>query len=721
MINDFSGINLRHSYDSGAEDILWNFYIPVLSKANRYDRIAGFFSSTSLALSARGMEEFLNNGGKMRLVTCPRLSADDAKILEKSVNKLDEILSDSFIEDYSGIADAFQADHVKALGWMLAQKRLEIKIAVIKSNDHILSEEEIIKKGIMHQKVGILYDQSGNVLTFSGSNNESASGWMGNTEEFKVFCSWEDSVGYFKDDMKKFDSFWYGTRADVEMKSLPKAIEEHLIEVSYDFKPDHINIMKYYYHNPKFRSARTPKILRPFFYQESAVDMWEKNNRSLLLQMATGCGKTKTAISCMTRASVDTDRLLVVIATPQATLSGQWKNDIEDLDELVIQGKNLAIPSKYSLEIQGGRNWRTQFQKEIRKLTTGYYPYLIVYVTHALAHTEDFLSIVKDSGPRVTKFLIGDEVHGLGASETCNALDEVYTYRLGLSATPQRWFDDLGSERIEHYFGDKSFEFSIEDALREHNPITGKTFLVNYFYHPRFIQLTDDEMESYRKLTEKISKMSSYGDDDFRNYLSMLRFQRANIEKNAQEKYLMLGKILDELGPDISDTIIFVSDDQIDRVMQMMNQRKIVSARFTMKQGTTPMTRYGGMSERDYIISQFKEKRYQVLVAIKCLDEGIDIPSADTAIVMASSTNPREYVQRIGRIIRQAPNKGNANIYDMIIEPDISRFDDDTSKAMEQRIFSKELDRVKDLSRNALNNVEVLNTVSGKEWEAAHK
>ncbi len=723
MINDFSSIPFHRSYDSGVEDILWSFYIPVLSKANRYDRIAGFFSSSVLALSARGMESFLNNNGKMRLVTCPKLSQEDVKLLEDSVNNFDSIIYRNYITDYSRIADSFQQDHVKALGWLLAQGHLEIKIAVIKKNGKILNEDEILKSGIMHQKVGILYDQSGNVLTFSGSNNESASGWLGNTEEFKVFCSWEDSLGYYREDIKKFDSFWSESRPDVEMKTIPQAIKEHLIEISHDFQPSDLDASKYYKNKGDSSKASKESVkLKPFFYQEKAVKMWEYNQRSLLLQMATGCGKTKTAIACMACAFRDTPKkLLFVIATPQSTLSMQWKRDIDELDVLEMGGNELPIPSKYNFFVQGGTDWRVKLTKELRRLSSGLYPYLVVYVTHALVHTKDFLGIIRGAGQGIVRFLIGDEVHGLGAVESRAALDEMYSYRLGLSATPQRWFDDVGSELIEKYFGEKSFEFTIEDALREINPVTGKTFLVNYFYHPLFVHLNDDEMGEYIKLTQKISKLARYGDDDFRTYLEMLRFKRADIEKNAEEKYSMLESVLDELGPDISNTIVFVSPDQIDRVMQIMNRRRIDSARFTEQQDTTPSDRYEGMSERDYIIKLFKEKKYRVLVAIKCLDEGIDIPSADTAIVMASSTNPREYVQRIGRIVRQAPGKSNANIYDMIIEPDLLRFDDDQSKEMERRIFAKELERVKDLSRNALNNVEVVNLVYKIEWEAAHR
>ncbi len=720
MINDFSELPLHHSYDSGVEDVLWSFYIPVLSKANQYDRIAGFFSSSILSLAARGLEDFIMNGGKMRLVTCPKLSKSDAQIIERSIKELDSLLTSNFLSDYSSITDAFQRDHVKALGWMLANKKLEIRIAVIRKDGRVLNEEEINHSGIMHQKVGILYDQTGNILTFSGSNNESASGWLGNTEEFKVFCSWQDQVGYYKDDIKKFNSFWEGTRSDVEMKNLPQAIQEKLIEEAKDFEPSKLNVSRYYGSSNPRRDKKAKKVLQPFPYQETAVNKWNDNSRRLLFQMATGCGKTKTAISCMTLAVADTPKLLTVIATPQATLSSQWKDDVDSLDELVIGGKRYPIPSQYSFVVIGGTSWATDLQKEVRKLKTGRYPYLVVYVTHALAHTESFLNIIKSSGPNVPKLLIGDEVHGLGAKETRHALDDVYTYRIGLSATPQRWFDDQGSELIEHFFGDKSYEFTIRQALKEHNLITGKTFLVQYYYHPKFVKLSDDELEEYQRLTEKISKMARFGDEDFKTYLEWLRFERAKIEKNAKSKYPMLESILDELGDDINDTIIFVSDEQIDEVMRRLSARRIDSARFTKDQDPHPKAIYNGLSERSHIIKLFKEKKYKVLVAIKCLDEGIDIPSADTAIVMASSTNPREYVQRIGRIIRQAPGKGKANIYDMIIEPDISRFDKDC-KEMEKRILLKELDRVKDLSREAMNSVTVLKTVNRKQWEVDHK
>ncbi|MGN1304127.1 MAG: DEAD/DEAH box helicase family protein [Oscillospiraceae bacterium] len=697
MVLDFSDLPLKVAYDSGEDDLVWDFYIPVLSRANSYDRIAGFFSSSSLAIAARGISEFISNGGVMRLVTCPQLSSNDISMLEKSVNNMDEILSEHFIKSYDEIETEFQRDHVKALGWMLANGKLQMKIAVIKKNGRCLSQEEIVGSGIMHQKVGIMRDQAGNILTFSGSNNESVSGWMGNTEEFKVFMSWEGMTDFINSDIQKFNNFWTGHRSDVEIRDVPQAVKEHLLKVSSDFEPTMISSKKYSRHS----IVKEKQPLKLFYYQEDAVKKWNDNNRQLLLQMATGTGKTRTAIGCIKNALEDTKKILIIISTPQPDLSSQWKTDIDKLD----------IGLKNSMEINGNiLNWDIALSKEIRKLSTGLYEHLVVYTTHDICHSEKFLHKLQNSSSRITKFLIGDEVHGMGAGKMKNALVEDYTYRLGLSATPQRWFDDAGSKLIEEYFGNDSFVFSIEDALREHNPLTGKTFLVNYHYHPRFITMTDDELEEYKKLTEKIRKASCYSKNEENEWLQRLRFQRAGIEKKARNKYNELKRILDEIGEDISDTIIFVDPGQINEVMRILASRNITATPYTQQQGTKPSARYGGLSERDYIIEYFKIKKYQVLVAIKCLDEGIDIPSAKRAIVMASSTNPREYVQRIGRIIRQAPGKYQADIYDMIIKPDLNGFNDEM-RQFELRIFKKEMDRVLDLSRNALDNVTVCNTV----------
>lgn len=697
----FKQLPLKYAYDSNKDDLLWDFYIPALGKSVKYDRISGFFSSTSLAISAKGLANFITHEGHMRLITCPKLSKEDVEAIEAAVSSFEDVMLKCFITDYESIENQFQKSHVSALGWMIANGYLDIKIAILKKNGHICAENEINEHAMVHQKVGILYDEEGDILSFSGSNNESATGWIENIEEFKVFRSWsEEGNFYLQTDIQKFNSFWNEeTRKDCEVVSLPDAVKRQLFQVSEDFHIEDLAVKRYYEKSSYIQDKREELML--FFYQKSAVDMWDNNDRKLLLQMATGCGKTRTAIGCIQKVLEDKKPVVIIISCPQPTLSFQWKADIESLK--IDYDKSIVLDGSVS-------KWDEKLRKEMNRMLALDKKSLIVYTTHKLCAKENFIRVIEEFDD-VTKFLIGDEVHGMGAKEARKGLLCTYNYRLGLSATPDRWFDPSGSQIINTYFGDKSFVFSILDAQSNDNPYTLKPYLVGYTYHPEFVPLTDEEIEEYTQLTNRISQMSRSSNEDMADLMEFLLFQRANIEKNADGKYNLLEKILDTISKDIQDTIIFVSNEQIDKVMKILGRRGIRAHKFTESEGRMPSDEYGGISEREDIIKRFKCKQFQVLVAIKCLDEGIDIPSAKRAIVMASSTNPREYVQRIGRILRQDYGKFEADIYDMIIHPDLNRINDETLREMEIRIFKKEMDRVLDLSANSKNNSEVVTTV----------
>ena len=698
----YRDLKLKPSYETGLDNLVLDFYVPALENAKRYDRIAGFFSSTSLAIAARGLAGLINNGGTMRMITCPRLEPKDVEMIETSVESEDELINKSMINQFS-IEDDFQKDHVAALGWMLSKGLLEIRIALIYENGKLLNGEETISNAIMHQKVGILYDEAWNGISFSGSNNESASGWLNNIEEFKVFCSWEEGQKpYYESDREKFERMWEGKHPSVRIKTLPQAVSERLIEKGKAFEIENLALFKY---QQKMKALsisvekKEKQKLKLFFYQEEALKKWINNGKTLLLEMATGCGKTRTAIACIKDITETTTKpLLIVISCPGNTLSMQWKKDMELLN----------IQVEKSVVCDGtNQKWRDDLEKIIKKISTGFYKNGVVYTTHQTCSSEDFIRTINNTNERVEIFFIGDEVHGMGAQKTQKGLLEKYKYRLGLSATPSRWFDEYGTQIIENYFGNDPYEFTIHDALTTINPLTGKPFLVNYYYYPSFVSLTDDELEEYKKLSEKISKLSRYSDK--RDIFENLLFKRADIEKKAENKYTELEKILDRIGNSIEDTIIFVSPEQKTRVLEMLGRRGILAHSFTEAESTVPSEKYGGKSEREYIISQFIKKNYKVLVAIKCLDEGIDIPSAKRAIVMASSTNPREYVQRIGRVIRQGNNKPNAEIYDLIIRPDLNNSFTEEFRKLEKKIFLKEMDRVLDISKNAINNTEVTN------------
>lgn len=703
----FKDLNIQSCYESGLGDIVVDFYEPVLSEAILYDRISGFFTSSSLAVAARGMSKFILNGGIMRLITSPILAGDDIDIIQKIVNQ-DPSLSLSDIGlDLHEIEDTLTSDHVKALGWLLTQGKLEIRLAILTDKDgKPISKENLLSAGLFHQKVGILTDADGNHISFSGSINETASAWTHNDEEFKVFKEWDDSAEYYERDKERFETIWSGKKENVQIVDLPKAVRNELIEYSKDFEVESISAQNYI---RRKRNRITPfetDGISLFYYQKDALSLWEMSHYRMLFEMATGSGKTRTAIAGMNYLMHKHPRTITIIACPQNALAKQWKeNEVAQFD-LDLDCQEV---------IDGTRpKWKQLLTTMCVENAAGFADHCIIYTTHNTASSDDFTSIISSNVSPLTKLIfIGDEVHWLGAREFKKALLPIYEYRIGLSATPSRWFDDDGTKYLTDYFGNRHFEFTIKDALTEINPITGKHFLVDYFYNIHRISLTQDEGLKYASITEKLSKLYRVKDSDAdaaEHYARLLE-QRADIIKNAEGKYAVLSSILDELQNkgELENLIIFVSPQQREPVKTMLSEKGIIYHQLTQEEGNNPKIEFDGLSERQYIIKKFVDKKYNALVAIKCLDEGIDIPSACRGILMASSTNPREYVQRIGRIIRQDKNKAFAYLYDICVESSGCLTDD--LHPIDGRIRRNEQNRLKEIATNAINSTEALSNI----------
>ena len=224
--------------------------------------------------------------------------------------------------------------------------------------------------------------------------------------------------------------------------------------------------------------------------------------------------------------------------------------------------------------------------------------------------------------------------------------------------------------------------------------------LNQFYYYPIFVGLTEKEEADYAKISRQIAVLLNDEDRDEQK-LQRLYDRRADIGKNAVGKYAALDKLLEEMNPKaIEDTILFVSDEQIVPSFDILSQKKIRRAKITEKESATKVVDDQGDTERQAIILQFVNHQIQILVGIKCLDEGIDIPNARIAILMSSSTNPREYVQRVGRVIRQAPNKEESIIYDFIATPS-------SSIPSVSNILAKEAKRAAYIAQNAINYAEV--------------
>lgn len=703
----FKSLDIKACYESGIGDIVQDFYEPVLSEAVLYDRISGFFTSTSLAVAARGMSKFLQNGGIIRLITSPILSKEDVFVIEKVLENKKEASAIDLGLDLQNIEDALIADHVKAFGWLLAHGKIDIKLAIlVDDKGKPIAKENILSAGLFHQKVGILTDADGNHLSFSGSINETACAWTHNDEEFKVFKEWEDSDQYYERDRERFNILWNGKKAGVLTINLPEAVRKELIEYSKDFDIESISAKNYIKRKRSQCSPFEQDGLSLFYYQKEALNKWKESGYRMLFEMATGTGKTRTAIAGFNYLMRQYPRTIVVIACPQNALAKQWK------EKEVAQ---FAINKDAEKVIDGTNpNWKQELQNLCLENAAGFADHCIIYTTHQTSSSKDFVKILTENVSKVTKLIfVGDEVHWLGAKQYRNALLPQYEFRLGLSATPSRWFDDSGTQYLEKYFGNSHFEFTIKDALTEINPITGKHFLVDYFYDIQRISLTEDEGQEYALLTEKISKLYRLKDTDLEaeeRYNRLLE-RRADIIKNAQNKYDVLSSILDDLKAkgDLENLIVFVSPQQREIVKNILKDKKIIFHQLTEEEGNRPKKEFGGKTERQFIIQKFVERQYQTLVAIKCLDEGIDIPSACRGILMASSTNPREYVQRIGRIIRQDKNKAFAYLYDICVES--SSCLSSGLIDIDSKIRHNEQMRLKEIAANAINATDALSNI----------
>lgn len=691
-------IELKRAYDSDRDDMLREFYIPVLSKAIYYKRLAGFFSSTSLAVAAKGITQFIKNGGQMELICSARLSKEDVEAIQRAHENPSVVLEKSSLQDFEAITEDFVREHVKALGWMIANGNLSIKIAfVVDESGTPLSEEAITRHCIFHQKVGIIEDSEGNILSFSGSDNESASAWEGHIEEFKVFRGWiEAEEPYLLDDLEKFKRFWNGLGKRTVVIDAPKAIKDKLIQIApKDFYE--IDLERW-----EKKSTQNRKTVTLWEHQNSAIDAWIENGMNGIFEMATGTGKTFTALGCLKRI-LDENRIgITVIACPYDHLVKQWVNDIVE----------FGLTTKIIIADSSNSNWKDELANYLLEIKRYSKKSLIILTTHDTLSSIDFIKIIRMSD--VDKLLIVDEVHGIGAPERKKGLLDDYRFRLGLSATPRRWFDDEGTKVLFDFFDKTVFEFSLEQAIQTINPATRETYLVPYDYIPFFVDLNDDELNQYEKMTAKISRLynSAKNDDERSRILSLLCIRRQEIIKNAANKYSAFRSILSEIDfPTAKHCLVYCSPEQIDNVQDILNEYSVVQHKFTMSEGTHKEDKYGGQSEREFLLSKFEEGTYQVLVAIKCLDEGVDVPPARTAIIMASTGNPREWIQRRGRILRRHSGKKKATIYDLVVVPYLHERMTGDIEFFEKKILQNELKRYKEFAKIASNSLSCLNKI----------
>ena len=678
------------SWDSDSDNILNDFYKPALKNCKQYDRLAGYFSSTSFMIAVKETLDFIENGGIIRLITSAEFSKQDVEILEKVTVDVEQTLVNKILKEFEE-SDEITSKCTALLGWMLSKHiggvpQLEIKIAIPKN------------RGIFHPKVGILTMQNSEVISFSGSVNETGNAWQGNIEEFKVFKSWGGNTNndVINHDKRYFEKFYTDTAENVQVISLPDAIKAHMLKVRPKSTEEFMDLVKSIKQDIDKMTSRFQ--LRD--YQKIAILEWEKNNFCGIFEMATGTGKTHTALGGISKLQTKTKRLAIVITTPYTHLTEQWIDNVLGWNTSVSTTEQI---SETIIRAFDNSNWKIELGNAVynfnKKSFSGNYLLndLIIYTTYATLATDDFINYIKRIEGDI--LLIADEAHWIGASKTSKGLLREYTYRLGLSATPERHYDEEGTFLLSIFFDKIVYKLDIEESINN-------GYLVPYYYYPLYVELTTRETEIYEDLTIKIAKKLAIqkrklkvGNDDTNKNLEI---KRANLVANAEQKYKKLEEILCDLNNDLQDTLIYCDPHQLDNVTKILTSRNITNDSITWKDAK---------SERRRIIKSLTNRHHDCITAIRCLDEGVDIPTASLAILMSSSRNPRQYIQRRGRILRQSPKteKTFATIYDILVRTTLPH--DGQFANYEKKLVAMELLRHKEFADIALNRKEAFKKI----------
>lgn len=680
------------SYRSGRDDLVKDFYVPCLERAVMYRRAVGYFTSSGLAYAARGVASMVDRKGKMRLVASPYLEEGDVEALSRASERPEEILKIIVLRNLREIEDALIRDRINALAWLIANDSLEVRLALR------LNEVGKISRGIFHEKMGIFTDADGNHVAFAGSANETAGGLVENFESIKVFWSWEDPQNRVAEEISNFEALWNNQTPGLRVLDFTD-ISRDLLKQFRLPEPPHLEEGRHLDYRVSVAPI-SPGTIPPWLllrdYQREAIRAWLDNKGRGILAMATGAGKTIVALYLACKVAEKNKPLALIVVCPFLNLAYQW------VREMAKFGFS-PVPCFESRKV-----WEPLLQEAYQRLTTGLQPVIAMVVTNAT-----FLSSVFQSALRyklAIHLLIADEVHNLGAHKLQATLSPEIPLRLGLSATPERHRDEEGTRAIFDYFGDVVYEFGIAEAIK-------RGVLVPYTYHPVLVDLTPAETDDYLSLTEQIIRLFPRGEnEEMPEALRMLLIKRARLLASAAEKLPALSRILREFDDPVQKAIVYCGDGRVECPVSEEDERQILAV--TRLLGDTHHLRVRKFTceepseVREEILTRLSNGEINAVVAIRCLDEGIDVPDARVGFLLASSTNPRQFIQRRGRLLRRSDETGKkrAVIYDFIVRPpDLGGNFSDDAFNLERKMFTRELRRILEFCQSAENGPAALN------------
>lgn len=715
------------------------FFSECLCNATQFDLMLGFFSSSAINVLADGFASFLYNGGRMRLIINDILTEQDKVAFANGTLDNLPFFDLTNLEKLKSTLSERDAHFFECLSWLIRNNKLEVKI--------VAPKEGI---GISHTKTGIFGDGE-DYVAFDGSCNFSRTALVDNIESLTVSCEWDGNIEAEKarDIKEDFETVFNGKDESVVFmtteqvrtqlidgfkdKSLTalledeyKLIERHTKEKDLPSSVKHAlekarqrvsaAIDKLKEEKIEKRESAITQEIEPCFpyptgprdYQNQAFENWKANNQKGLFAMATGTGKTITSLNCLLEIYKRNGYYKAIILVPTITLVNQWEQECEKFhfsNVIKVYSKNSEWRSRIE---------RLQMADEYKKAKESSQNFIIIstYASFTRGNVFDILNGFEKS--RV--LLIADEAHNMGSPTIMKRIGDIkYLRRIGLSATPERQFDEDTNRKLFRFFGAEkqyTYEYSMEEAIEN-------GVLCRYFYYPHLVRLTDDEFEKYVELSLKISKYFNFNTCSFDNkddiLMSMLLARKRIVHKAANkltafnqiinERYQKKGNLQYSLvyvpegtKPDyIADSDVFDSTDQVaDDIVSDRLIDDYTEAVMKLDKFITVKKFVSGQKDRDKVLSDFASGKLQVLTSMKCLDEGVDVPRSELAIFCASTGNPRQFIQRRGRILRKHPDKYMAEIHDLVVAPEVNPGSD--SFRMERALLKGELMRVKNFS-----------------------
>lgn len=645
------------------------FFSEALCNTTQFDIKLGFFSSSAINVLSDGFATFLYNGGKMRMIINDVLSVEDQKAMIVSE---DDVMLPYFdlhnLQEVKRTLSERDRHFFECLSWLIRNNRLEIKIVTPKCGE-----------GIAHSKCGVFSDGL-NLVAFDGSCNFSRTALIENLESLTAFCDWDgqgdickindiaedfektfsgndDSVIYLKADEVKA-----GISANFKHKDVNELLHDEQTLISRrlnDSLPLSIQTI--------LNKARekTESIIRqiegtdikildkvepkfpydePQDYQKQAYDLWKTTQKGLFA-MATGTGKTLTSLNCLLNIWKKYHFYKALILVPTITLVDQWEDECKKFHFNNITKVSSKNP-KWKIELD---NIKTKESILIEGEESSF----IIIATYASFARENIFRELVDFNRNTTRqiLLIADEAHNMGAGRILDRLGGVkFARRIGLSATPERQFDESGNKAIMDFFGcDNSytFEFNMQDAI-------DKGYLCRYKYFPHIVHLNDAEMSEYMRISLQLAKFYNSEKESFPkgdDILMRLLLKRKRIVHKAQEKESIFRQIVEDRFAEkgnLKYTLVYVPEgaspdnetadvfDNSESIIDDDYSENLIDTYTRIVQNvsrTTTVKKFvSGIRERNEILEKYANGEIEVLTSMKCLDEGVDVPRSEMAI-----------------------------------------------------------------------------------------